>query len=296
MRKGRLVISCIATAFFTAAATGWIVHSASTSSLRPSLPALSVMDADTPPAVGNPSYLAQTAGLQHSLKQDDTTSAALSAILSRFSTQLQAYSTGDLDHEARMLAEQMLREINTTADGRAFVVDAFFSVDDPQQSESLYNLILAADLKDAALIEALAQRDLGESSDAYKTRILDLIADVSTREDAPFSSGIDDYLAQLAQHPEPSLREAGISRRAWYLAQHAKHNSGVLNEFLLAGGLESRREIYELIESQVSRGDVAEIHELTLALESLMNADYLGVPPQEQEKVAALMEKLHAAQ
>ncbi len=305
MRKGWRVISFVA----TAAVVGWIIHGVSISSLQPSLSALPAGDADPSPAVATQyerfdsapvasaqPYSASPATLQYPSTQGDANTAALTAALARFSSQLQAYSAGDLDQEARLLAEQTLREIHATSEGRAFVVDSFFSADDPQRSEAMFNLILAADIKDVALIDALTKRDASESSDTFKTRILDLIADVSTRDDSAFSDRIDDYLAQLAQHPEPSLREAAISRRAWYLAQHAKHNSGVLNEYLLAGGMESRREIYELIERHAVTGEAGDIYELALTLQSLLETDYLGMTSQEQEKVAALTGMLRAAQ
>lgn len=212
--------------------------------------------------------------------------------LELFSQLLRDYQTENIDQEEKILIEQTLRELNSSRTGRSFIVDAFFSSDEPDLTASMYNLMLDADLKDLSLIVELIERDQTEDHPASKSRIVDLIADLSAQGEAPYAAAVDDFLAQMAQQPDPVLRTAAKSQRAWYVAHHRPEQGEVLREYLLDDSAKIRNELYDLIEIWAPARAPSERLETALTLKSLLHADYLGVTAQEEERIRLLVEKL----
>lgn len=220
-------------------------------------------------------------------EQHPTVPADVAAV-KHFQQGLRDYSAGNLNQEDKILMENALRELNASVIGRALIVDTFFTPDDSRLAAVMHELILDADLKDASLITALIDRDKTEYSLASKKRIIDLIADLSSQDNQTYSPEIDEYLAQMAQHPNTTLRDAAKSQRAWYLIHHQPDNVALVEEYLLDSSPDVRQEMYELVESRAS----SQQPELALALESLLHADYLAVSHQEEQRIIALRREL----
>ncbi|MGE5453445.1 MAG: hypothetical protein ACM3VZ_16570 [Acidobacteriota bacterium] len=168
----------------------------------------------------------------------------------------------------------------------------FFSANEPQLAQSLYGLIRDADVKDVTLVEDLIQRDSGRSDVLTKQRIVDLITDLGTQKDVPYSAPIDLYLSQLALSPEPALHDAAAAQRIWYLAHHQSDNIAALGGYILDGTPRVREEMYSLIESRLASQTLSGQTEFTSALNAVLRADHLGVSPEEKTRVATLLASL----
>jgi hypothetical protein len=224
--------------------------------------------------------------------QPESSLSAEQESLAFFSQLLRDYHSSDLDQDDKISIEHSIRELNASAIGRSLIVDTFFSTEDPELAASLYDLILDADLKDPSLIAALISRDGTLYDLPYKTRIVDLIADLTAPEQVPYYSEIDEYLANLAQHPDPALQQAAKSRRAWYVTSYQRGHEAVLKEYLLDSSPDTRWEMYDLIETRGMERELSERLDTALSLSSLLHADYLGVSAEEEEKIMELIQKL----
>lgn len=211
----------------------------------------------------------------------------------QFEQLVRDYHSGMLSPEEKIQIKKKLREQMQTPLIRGFIIESFFSADDPQLAESLYGLIRDADLKDVSLLEGLIQHDSATPTATSKARIVDLIADLSTKPDAPYSAVIDGYLAQVAVNPDATLQNTAASQRIWYLAQHQPNNLGALKRYILDNSATVREEMYSLIESRVANQAHASQAELAEAVNAALQADYLGVSAQEKSRLTALLESLN---
>lgn len=209
-----------------------------------------------------------------------------------FAQLLHDYRSTGLDPDDRILIEQFLREWNASEMGRAFIVETFFSTQEPELAESLYNLILDADIKDLELIVELIQRDGSEQNLQAKTRIVDLIADLTAQEESPYSREIDEYLAQLALHPDAELRNTAKTQRAWYVTRLQAGRIDVLKDYLLDSAPAVRDEMFELLESRAASLEETDRLDLVLTLKSLLYADYLEVKSEERARIQALIDTM----
>lgn len=209
-----------------------------------------------------------------------------------FEQLLRDYGSSALSPDDKILIETSLRELNREPLGRAFIIDTFFSIDAPELATALYNLMLDADLKDVTLLEGLIQRDSAEPGIDSKRRIVDLIADLNVQEEAVYSPVLDEYLLQMALNPDVRLRNAAATQRIWYVAQHQPDNLAALGEYLLDPAPRVREEMYSLIRARADNHRLSGQAELTLALEAALQADYLGLSAQEQERIRALLTTL----
>ncbi|MDX5298218.1 MAG: hypothetical protein LPK85_04625, partial [Gammaproteobacteria bacterium] len=209
-----------------------------------------------------------------------------------FKQLLRDYRSGEMAPDDERLIENALHDLNQHPLGRSFIIETFFSSDEPYLAEALYGLMLDADLKDLGLLEALIQRDRTEFAVASKMRLLDLIADLSAQENAPYSAVVDDYLAQMALSPDPKLQNTAAAQRIWYLAHHQPDNLAALDTYLLDTAPLVREEMYSLIESRMAHHSLSGQAELTLALNAALHADYLGVSATEKARVSALLAQL----
>jgi len=205
---------------------------------------------------------------------------------------LQKYRSGGISPDEKILIKKNLRELRQDPMGRSLIIETFFSNDEPQLAEDLYALIRDADLKDLALLEGMIQRDNTKLSTTAKTRILDLIADLSAKDDAPYSGLIDGYLAQVALNPDTQLRNTAASQRIWYLAHHQSNNLAVLANYLFDNATTVREEMHSLIESRIASQTLSGQAELVVALNTALQANRLGVSAEEKARVTALLRTL----
>jgi hypothetical protein len=209
-----------------------------------------------------------------------------------FEQLLREYDSRALSPDDKILIETSLRELNRESLGRDFIIDTFFSSDEPELATALYHLMLDADLKDVALLEGLIQRDSSEPGMASKRRIVDLIADLAAEDDSAYSSAIDHYLLQMSVNPETRLRNAAATQRIWYVARHQPDDLATLGEYLLDPASQVREEMYSLISARADSGRLSGQAELALALEAALQADYLGLSAQEQDRIRSLLATL----
>ncbi|MBK8971223.1 MAG: hypothetical protein IPM37_07555 [Hahellaceae bacterium] len=116
--------------------------------------------------------------------------------------------------EDRINTQGVIKELASTSTGRAPDRRRFFDVSHAGMSHIMYNLILDADIKDTALIVALAQRERQESSPAIRQRLIDLISDASTNTALSYSDEINDFLTRAAMDPAPEINQAAKVRHA----------------------------------------------------------------------------------
>lgn len=211
----------------------------------------------------------------------------------QFEQFLRDYYSGTLAPEEKIQIRKNLREQMQTPLMRSFIIESFFSSADPQLAESIYGLIRDADLKDVSLLEGLIQRDSATPLAASKARIVDLIADLSTKPDAPYSPVIDGYLAQVALSPDVTLQSTATSQRIWYLAQHQPNNLAALKGYVLDNSPTVREEMYSLIESRIVNQAHTSQTELAEAVSTALKADNLGISAQEKSRLTALLESLN---
>jgi hypothetical protein len=191
--------------------------------------------------------------------------------------------------EDRISTQGVIKELASTSTGRALIADAFFDVSHAGMSHIMYNLILDADIKDTALIVALAQREQQESSPAIRQRLIDLISDASTNTALSYSDEINDFLTRAAMDPAPEINQPARVRHAWYTARFSEAPESVLADYLLDSSAEVRGEVYEILQSPRFKHDNGLDPELVLALQSLLEADYLRVSPAEQASIQLLL-------
>lgn len=203
------------------------------------------------------------------------------------------YYSGTLSPEEKIQIRKNLREQMQTPLMRSFIIESFFSAANPQLAESIYGLIRDADLKDVSLLEGLIQRDSATPLAASKARIVDLIADLSTKPDVPYSPVIDGYLAQVALSPDVTLQNTATSQRIWYLAQHQPNNLAALKGYILDNSPTVREEMYSLIESRIVNQPHVSRTELAEVVSTALQADHLGISAQEKSRLTALLESLN---
>ena len=213
----------------------------------------------------------------------------------QFEQLLQDYHFGAHSPDDKVQIKETLSDLKRDPLARAFIIETFFSPDKPQLAESLYGLIRDADLKDVGLLESLIQRDGTRSTASSKARIVDLIADLSTKKDVPYSAAIDAYLAQAAQSTDPNLRHTAASQRMWYLAQHQPNNLAVLAQNLLDTASTVREEAYSLIESRLASQTPTAQANLAPVLNTALSANRLGASLEEKTRVSALLQTLTAS-
>lgn len=212
----------------------------------------------------------------------------------QFEQLVRDYHSGALSPEEKIQIKTNLREQMQTPLMRAFIIESFFSQHDPQLAESLYGLIRDADIKDVSLLEGLIQRDSATPTAHAKARIVDLIADLSTKPDVPYSAVIDGYLAQVAVNPDATLQHTATSQRIWYLAQHQPNNLAALKRYILDKSATVREEMYSLIESRIANQALSSQAELAEAVNSALQTDYLSVSAEEKSRLTALLESLNS--
>lgn len=210
----------------------------------------------------------------------------------QFEQLLQDYRAGELSPEEKVRIKQTLLDLKQDPVARTFIIETFFSSDKPELAESLYGLVRDADLKDVGLIEGLIQRDGKAPTTSFKGRIVDLIADLSTKKDVPYSAVIDGYLAQAALNPDATLRNAAASQRMWYLAQHQPNNLAAVEKYILDSAPTVREEAYSLLESRMASQTLAGQAKLVPTLNAALQSDHLGVSAEEKARVGALLATL----
>jgi len=209
-----------------------------------------------------------------------------------FVERLRNNSTDLLSTDDKRALEQAAREWNASPAGQAFLVDTFFSNEEPALAASMHNLILDADLKDPKLIVSLINRDATEPEPQFKARIIDLIADLNALDEVPYVAEIDDYLNQLSDHPEAALRDAARNQQVWYSAHQSKAPSAIHTQHLLDPSPNVRREMYDLIETRLADPNFIGHEDIALSLLSLKHADYLEISQQEEDRLADLLQRL----
>lgn len=202
---------------------------------------------------------------------------------------LKDYRSGLLDPDDKIAMHTALQVLNQSESGREWIIETFFSIEDSEQAEALYDLILDADLKDPALITAILQREQGEPELQARIRLVDLISDLNSREGLPFVPEIDAFLGRMAIDPDPALREPARVRRVWYLVEHEQPAEATLSEYLLDPSREVRREIYEIIEGRPLDESLPLRESLTPTLNALLHANDLGVDAEERERIKDLL-------
>lgn len=227
-----------------------------------------------------------------STAENATGSAFDSVAAEAFVERLRNYSTGLLSTEDKRAMEQAAREWNASPRGQALLVDTFFASEEPELAASIHNLILDADLKDPTLIVNLISRDATEHNTQFKTRIIDLIADLNALNDVPYITDIDDYLNQLANHPDAALREAARNQQVWYSAHQSKEPPAINTHYLLDPSPNVRREMYDLIEARLEDPNFIGHEDIALSLLSLKRANYLEISQQEEDRLTYLLKKL----
>jgi hypothetical protein len=210
----------------------------------------------------------------------------------QFEQLLRDYRLAELSPEEKLQIKQTLNDLKNDPLARSFMVETFFAADKPQLAESLYGLIRDADLKDVALLEGLIQRDSTRPTAASTARIVDLVADLSTQKDLPYSATIDRYLAQLSQHADAQVRNTAVSQRIWYLAQHQPNNLAALEPYLADSAPTVREEMYSFIESRMASQTLAGQAKLVPTLNAALQSDHLGVSAEEKARVGALLATL----
>lgn len=213
-------------------------------------------------------------------------SAQLSMLLGEL---LHEYRSSELTPDQKLEISAVLPDINQSIEGRRLIAAFFFSAQDAELAAAMHDMILDADLKDPVLIGELIDRDTTEFNIEYKTRLIDLIADLNTIGQA-HSQKIEDFLADMALHHDEGLRQAAVSQWAWYVKGH-KGILPVMDAYLFNHASQVRNEIYEIIELN-SIQDESEKREVALALETLEYADYLSLSTSEKARIAALKTRL----
>ena len=214
----------------------------------------------------------------------------------QFEPDLRAYDVGALSSEEKRRIRKGLHGLKRDPLARAFIIDTFFSSNQPQLAQSMYALIRDAKLKDVGLLEELIQREssapAASAGTSTKARIVDLIADLGTRNDAPYSAQIDGYLAQLASHPDPQLRNAAVSQRIWYLNQHQPYNIALQEQYLTHSVPTIREEVYSLIEARIASQTLIGQAQLGAALNAALRSDQPGMTGEERARASALLQTL----
>lgn len=231
---------------------------------------------------------------------------------------LRDYQPGARSPEQKIGIKQSLLQLQRDPVARALMVEMFFSANEPQLAHTLYSLIRDADLKDAALVEQLIERDRsmpaataattaannannanntssattpGASPDALatKARIMDLISDLGTQDQTRYSMVVDDYLAQMANHPDPQLHIRAATQRIWYLNQHQPHNLAAQEKYLADSAPVVRQEVYSLLEARLENQTLSGQAQWVTALSAALKADYPGASAEEKTRISALL-------
>lgn len=228
---------------------------------------------------------------------------------------LRDYQPGARSPEQKIGIKQSLLQLQRDPVVRALMVEMFFSANEPQLAHTLYSLIRDADLKDAALVEQLIERDRrmpaatatttvanngnntssattpGASPDALatKARIMDLISDLGTQDQTRYSMVVDDYLAQMANHPDPQLHIRAATQRIWYLNQHQPHNLAAQEKYLADSAPVVRQEVYSLLEARLENQTLSGQAQWVTALSAALKADYPGASAEEKTRISALL-------
>lgn len=213
----------------------------------------------------------------------------------QFEQLLRDYRLAEISPEEKLQIKQTLNDLKNDPLARSFMVETFFAADKPQLAESLYGLIRDADLKDVALLEGLIQRDSTRPTAASTARIVDLVADLSTQKDLPYSATIDRYLAQLSLHADAQVRNTAVSQRIWYLAQHQPNNLAALEPYLADSAPTVREEMYSFIESRMANQAPLAQTAFVPALKMALQADHPGASAEEKARVSALLQSLAAS-
>ncbi len=208
---------------------------------------------------------------------------------------LKDYHSRENEVADRQALHQIVRTLSQSADGRRWIVTHFFQAPDSLQSVTLYDVLLDADVKDPALVVALIHRDQSETATEYTRRILDLIADMGTSENAPFRPEVDAYLAQVSRHSDAALRDQAVSRRIWYLTQHGNVTAAQFDELILNPSAAVREELYQWVELTGFSQQESTRSALAQSLKSLLYADYLGLATPEKQRVERVIEQLSEA-
>ena len=205
---------------------------------------------------------------------------------------LSDYSSGVISPEDKKEIQSRLRSIILDSVGRSSVVQMFSDAQNPQQAMAVYGLIRDADIKDSALIEELIQRDSGSGVQLSKRLLVDLIADLGTRYDAPYSPTIDQYVSQLSRSPDSELRAAATAQKIWYESRYQPYRIYSLAPYLQDTAPQIREEMYGMIESHLANRTLQGNKEFAMAIDAAMRDERLNMSPEEQMRAATLLANL----
>ncbi|MCP5208291.1 MAG: hypothetical protein H7A01_13870 [Hahellaceae bacterium] len=215
----------------------------------------------------------------------------IEALTDSFLSLLLDYRHHQIEAREKHAIYGVLIDLNSSPEGRQLIADSFFT-ENTVVAETLYNLLLDADIKDSALLVDLIKREQTENLPEYRVRILDLIADLNTKNDTPYQVEIDAFLGRLALHSDQGLRAKAISQRAWYVRGKNLSIAPIIGDYLLDHSPAVREEMYEIIELTIANPDDAQKHDIALSLIGLLYADYLGLKDQEMTRVLDLLARL----
>ncbi len=260
---------------------------AASSASRPPMPHAPALIAGMPSPFAGSGALPVTSNLSASGAQQ---------LRQQFEKNLRDYQPAARSPEQKIRIKHSLHQLQHDPVARALMVEMFFSAHEPELAHTLYGLIRDADLKNAALVEQLIERDgrmrVGTASAeaiATKARIMDLIADLGTQDQTRYSMVVDAYLAQLANHPDPQLHIRAATQRIWYLNQHQPHNLAAQEKYLFDSAPVVRQEVYSLLEARLENQTLSGQAQLVAALNAALKADYPGASAEEKSRISALL-------
>ncbi len=202
------------------------------------------------------------------------------------------YSSGVISLEDKKQIQSKLQSIILDPVGRSNIVEMFSDAQNPQQATAVYGLIRDADVKDSALIEELIQRDSGSGVQLSKRLLVDLIADLGTRYDAPYSPTIDQYVSQLVQGADSEIRASATAQKIWYESRYQPDRISSLAPYLQDTASQIREEMYGMIESHLANRTLQGSKEFAMAIEAAMRDDRLNMSPDEQARATTLLANL----
>lgn len=199
------------------------------------------------------------------------------------------YSSGVIFPEDKKQIQNKWRSIMSDPVARSQIVQMFLDANNPQQALSVFGLIRDADVKDPALIEELIQRDSDSAVNLSKGLIVDLIADLGTRHDVPYSATVDQYLSQVAQGPDADLRASATAQKIWYQSRYQPDSVDSLAPYLQDTEPRVREEMYGMIESRLANHSLSGQKQLAGAIDAALRDDRLNMSPEERTRAATLL-------
>lgn len=199
------------------------------------------------------------------------------------------YQRGGLTPDSKPRIRRALQTAKQDPVLRAWILDAFLGSQGPLMAQGIYGLMRDADLKDPALLEALIQRDLSGGDVAVSKRILDLIADAMSSDNAAYSATVDVYLSQLMESKDEGLRQMAVSQKIWWVARQRPDQLASLAPLVLDRSAVVREEMYGLMESDLHASSSSQARTAYLSvLAELARSSEIVMPEAERQRVASL--------